>query len=42
MKKKAVTEESDEFEVDEPEEFDESGSDWAPEEDVSYQCLKKN
>lgn len=30
MKKRPTNDDSDEFDVDEPEEFDESGSDWDP------------
>lgn len=34
MKKRPTDDESDEFDVDEPEEFEESGSDWDPDEEV--------
>lgn len=36
MKKRPTNEDSDEFDVDEPEEFEESGSDWDPEEEVFF------
>lgn len=36
MKKRPADYDSDEFDVDEPEEFEESGSDWEPDDEVEF------
>lgn len=40
MKKRPTNDDSDEFDVDEPEEFDESGSDWDPDLDEVWIFFK--